>query len=126
MSSHVHIGLYDALREAGASEDKARIAAADFPLSQHLASKEDLLQAIVGVNDRIAGCNDRIGKVEAEIGNLRGEVKAEIGNLRGEVKAEIAGVRTEIANFKSSLYWTAWILGVSIVTVIFTLTKLFP
>ena len=78
------------------------------------------------VNDRIAGCNDRIGKVEAEIGNLRGEVKAEIGNLRGEVKAEIAGVRTEIANFKSSLYWTAWILGVSIVTVIFTLTKLFP
>ena len=108
MSSHVHIGLYDALREAGASEEKARIAAADFPLSQHLASKEDLLQALAGVNDRI------------------GKVEAEIGNLRGEVKAEIAGVRTEIANFKSSLYWTAWILGVSIVTVIFTLTKLFP
>ena len=54
MSSHVHIGLYDALREAGASEEKARIAAADIPVGQNLAAKEDLLQAIAGVNDRIA------------------------------------------------------------------------
>ena len=54
MSSHVHIGLYDALREAGASEEKARIAAADIPVGQNLATKEDLLQAIAGVNDRIA------------------------------------------------------------------------
>ncbi len=54
MSSHVHIGLYDALREAGASEEKARIAAADIPVGQNLATKEDLLQAIAGVNDKIA------------------------------------------------------------------------
>ena len=50
MSSHVHIGLYDALPfnscEAGASEEKERIAAGDFPGGTHLASKEDLLQAI--------------------------------------------------------------------------------
>ena len=83
MSSHVHIGLYDALREAGASEEKERIAAGDFPGGTHLASKEDLLQAI------------------------------------GEGK-------TEVANFKASLYWTAWILGGSIVTLTFTLIKLFP
>ncbi len=101
MSSHVHIGLYDALREAGASEEKALAALADLPLPQHLASKEDLLQAI-------------------------GEVKTEFANLRGDVKVEIAGVKTEIANFKASLYWTAWILGGSIVTLTFTLIKLFP
>ena len=83
MSSHVHIGLYDALREAGASEEKERIAAGDFPGGTYLASKEDLLQAI------------------------------------GEGK-------TEVANFKASLYWTAWILGGSIVTLTFTLIKLFP
>ena len=86
MSSHVHIGLYDALREAGASEEKERIAAGDFPGGTHLASKEDLLQAI-------------------------GEGKTEVANL---------------ANFKASLYWTAWILGGSIVTLTFTLIKLFP
>ena len=112
MSSHVHIGLYDALREAGASEEKARIAAADFPLPQYLASKEDLLKAF--------------GEVKTEIADLRGEVKTEIADLRGEVKTEIGGVKTEIANFKASLYWTAWILGVSIVTVIVGILKLFP
>ena len=108
MSSHVHIGLYDALREAGASEETARAGAVDIPVAQNLATKEDLLQAIAGVNDRI------------------GQVKTEFANLRGDVKVEIAGVKTEIANFKASLYWTAWILGGSIVTLTFTLIKLFP
>ena len=46
MSSHVHIGLYDALREAGASEETARAGAVDIPVGQNLATKEDLLQAI--------------------------------------------------------------------------------
>ena len=46
MSSHVHIGLYDALREAGASEETARAGAVDIPVAQNLATKEDLLQAI--------------------------------------------------------------------------------
>ena len=32
MSSHVHIGLYDALREAGASEEKALAGAVDSTL----------------------------------------------------------------------------------------------
>ena len=101
MSSHVHIGLYDALREAGASDETARAGAVDIPVRQNLATKEDLLRAI-------------------------GEVKTDFANLRGDVKVEIAGVKTEIANFKASLYWTAWILGGSIVTLTFTLTKLFP
>ena len=83
MSSHVHIGLSRRAPRAGASEEKERIAAGDFPGGTHLAFKEDLLQAI------------------------------------GEGK-------TEVANFKASLYWTAWILGGSIVTLTFTLIKLFP
>ena len=52
--SHVHIGLYDALREAGVSEEKARIAAADIPLGQNLATKEDLLKAIGEVKTDLA------------------------------------------------------------------------
>ena len=39
MSSHVHIALYDALREAGASEEKARAAA-----GEHLATKQDIAE----------------------------------------------------------------------------------
>ena len=71
MNSHVHIGLYDALREAGASEETARAGAIDIPVGQNLATKEDLLQAIAGVNDRIAGCNDRIAKVTTDVAALR-------------------------------------------------------
>ena len=78
MSSHVHIGLYDALREAGASDETARAGAVDIPVGQNLATKEDLLQAIAGVNDRIAGCNDRIAgcndriaKVTTHVASLR-------------------------------------------------------
>ena len=44
MSSHVHIALYDALREAGASEEKARAAAAAIPVGQHLATKQDIAE----------------------------------------------------------------------------------
>ena len=54
MSSHVHIGLYDALREAGASEGKALAALATLPLPQHLATKEDLLKAIGEVKTDLA------------------------------------------------------------------------
>ena len=75
MSSHVHIGMYNALKELGASEESARAAVADLPIPQHLASKEDLLQAIAEVNDRI-------GKVETRIANLRGDVMRELGIIK--------------------------------------------
>ena len=84
MSSHVHIGLYDALREAGASEEKARIAAADIPVGQNLATKEDLLQAIAGVIpvgqnlatkedllQAIAGVNDKIAALDRGMAVLK-------------------------------------------------------
>ena len=69
MSSHVHIGLYDALRKVGASEETARAGAVDIPVRQNLATKEDLLKAI--------------GEVKTDFANLRGDVKAEIANLNG-------------------------------------------
>ena len=119
MSSHVHIGLYDALREAGASEDTARAGAVDIPVRQNLATREDLLQAIAGVNDRIA-------KVETGIAHLRGELKPEIADLRG-------GLKAEIANLNGSFYRQLWIMGAGIVavnagmlTAAVMLTRLFP
>ena len=100
MNSHAHIALYDALREAGASEEKARAAVADRPIPQNLASKEDLLEAIAGVNDRIGkvevGLNDRIGKVEVGLNDRIAAVETGLANLRAEVKTEIAELRGEI------------------------------
>ena len=54
MNSHVHIGLYDALREAGASEETARAGAVDIPVGQNLATKEDLLPAIAPLDRGMA------------------------------------------------------------------------
>ena len=61
MSSHVHIGLYDALREAGASEEKALAALATLPFPQHLATKEDLLKAIGEVKTDLRRSENRLG-----------------------------------------------------------------
>ena len=82
MNSHLYSGMYNALREAGTSEATARAAVADLPIPQHLASKEDLLQTIAGL--------------EVQIANLRAEVKTEVANLRAEVKTDIAEFRGEI------------------------------
>ena len=79
MSTHVHIGMYNALKELGASEESARAAVADLPIPQHLATKEDLLTAI--------------GEVKVEIASLRGEVKVEIASLRGDVMRELGIIK---------------------------------
>ena len=44
MSTHVHSALYDALCEAGASEEKARAAAGAIPVGEHLATKQDIAE----------------------------------------------------------------------------------
>ena len=99
--SYVHIGLYNTLRSLGATEDQAQAAVVDLPAPQHLAFKEDLLQAIAGVNDRI-------GQVETGIANLRADIKAEIAN-----------------EFKG-LYRFLLVTAVSIIAVIVGILKLFP
>ena len=65
--SHVHIGMYTALKELGASEESARAAVADFPMTQHLATKEDLLQAL--------------SEIRIEIASLRAEIANEFKGL---------------------------------------------
>ena len=64
--------LYDALLEAGASEEKAKAAAGSIPEGQYLASKEDLQKAI--------------GEVKVEISALRGELKTEIAEFRAAME----------------------------------------
>ena len=105
----VYTGMYEALREAGASEEKALAAVADLPIPQHLASKEDLLEAISGVNDRIAAVETGLANLRAEvktdIADLRTEVKTDIANLRAEVKTEISEFRGEIRRELAVIKW---------------------
>ena len=47
--------VYDALIEAGASEEKAKAAAAAIPVGEHLATKEDIAELKAELKAEIAG-----------------------------------------------------------------------
>ena len=56
--------VYDALIEAGASEEKAKAAAGAIPLAERLATKEDL-------NELKAQFNERFAKIERDLALLK-------------------------------------------------------
>ena len=56
--------VYDALIEAGTSEEKAKAAAGAIPLPERLATKEDL-------GELKAGFNERFAKIERDLGLLK-------------------------------------------------------
>ncbi len=71
--------LYDALIEAGASEKKARAAAAAMPDFERLATKDDLAEVKA--------------ELRAEIVAVRSESKQD----KAELKQDIADLRREVA-----------------------------
>lgn len=77
--SLIHKELYDALIEAGASEQRARAAAAAMPDIERLATKDDIAQ------------------LRAEIAATRAESKQDNAELRTELKQDIADLRREVA-----------------------------
>ena len=73
--------LYDALREAGASDDKARAAAA----------------AVIG-----AEAEERLA-TKADISLLRSEFKADMSSLRSEFKADMSLLRSDFETQRNSI-----------------------
>jgi hypothetical protein len=74
--------VYDALIEAGASEEKAKAAAGAIPLAERLATKEDLdeLKAATkedsdalkaSFNELKASFNERFAKIERDLALLK-------------------------------------------------------
>ena len=71
--------VYDALIEAGTSEEKAKAAAGAIPLADRLATKEDL--------DELKAADQRgLGRVES--GDQRGLGRVESGDQRGLGRVE--------------------------------------
>ena len=67
--------VYDALIEAGTSEEKAKAAAGAIPLAERLATKEDLdeLKAATkaDLDELKAGFNERFEKIERDLALLK-------------------------------------------------------
>ena len=63
--------VYDALIEAGTSEEKAKAAAGAIPLAERLATKEDLDRLKAGFDERFAKIDERFTKIERDLGLLK-------------------------------------------------------
>ncbi len=72
--------VYDALREAGASEQRSRAAA------EALASYED---RFVGIDRRFDTVDRRMDDLEREIKSTKAELRGEIRDSKTEVKGDI-------------------------------------
>jgi len=108
--------IYEALKEAGASEEKATAAAsvllAEFlhrANTSDLAKKSDLRELESGLHELESSVREIEASVREEIGGVReeiGGVRGEIGGVRGEiggVREEIGGVRGEVQNLDKRL-----------------------
>ena len=86
--------LYDALKEAGASEEKARSAA-----------------------EAMAGYESRFADIRQDIASVRSELKQDIANVRGDLKQDIERTNGRINTL-------TWMVGTNIVLTIGVLGRL--
>ena len=71
--------IYDALIEAGATERKARAAAAAIPMVENLATKQDLAE-------------------------LKAAIKQDLAGLRAEIKEDISVLKRDVAVLKLAVF----------------------
>ena len=91
--------IYDALIEAGASEQKARAAAQSVPLTEQLTTKQD-------------------------IAALQSATKGDIAALKLATQTDIAALKTEIAELRTEIHKTILVSTGLTIGLTVTLVKL--
>jgi len=74
----LHTALYDALQEAGTSEEKARAAAAGFPPPEQIATKTDIARLEIKMETKFAQIDIRIAQLETKISEIKEELTMRI------------------------------------------------
>ena len=130
--------IYQALVDAGASEEKARAAAEAIPDMSDLADKNDVAQFRSELKQDIASLRSELkhdiadlrSELKREIVELRSEFKQDTADLRSELKQDIVGLRSElkqdIVGLKADLYKHTWLMQGATVLAIVGLLKLLP
>ena len=108
--------VYQALVDAGASEEKARAAAEAIPDMSDLADKNDIAELRSELRQDIV---DVRSEFKREIAEFRSEFKREIVELRSELKQDIVGL-------KADLYKHMWLMQGATIVAIVGLLKLLP
>ena len=119
--------VYQALVDAGASEEKARAAAEAIPDMSDLAEKNDVAELRSELKQDIA---DLRAELNQDIAELRSELKQDIAGLRSELKQDIASLRSElkqdVVGLKADLYKQMWLMQGATILAIVGLLKLLP
>ena len=106
----LHTALYDAFREAGTSEEKARAAAAGFPPPEQIATKADIARLEI----KIAQLET---KMETKIAQLQTKMETKIAQLETKMETKIGAIKEELT---VRIMWaqgvTIGVLGVLITT----------
>ncbi len=119
--------VYQALVDAGASEEKARAAAEAIPDMSDLADKSDLAGFRSELKQEIA---DVRSELKQGLAGLRSELKQDLASLRSEFKQDLANLRSEfkqdIVGLKADLYKHMWLMQGATILAIVGLLKLLP
>ena len=91
--------VYDALIEAGTSEEKARAAAGAIPVVERLATRDD----IVVLKDDMAAFKDEIRNDMAVLRNDIAVFKDEIRNDMAVLRNDIAAIQNDMVVFRHDL-----------------------
>ena len=130
--------VYQALVDAGASEEKARAAAEAIPDMSELADKNDVAGFRSELQRGIGGVRSDLKKdivelrseLKQDMVELRSELKQDMVELRSELKQDIAELRSEfkqdIVGLKADLYKHMWLMQGATVVAIVGLLKLLP
>ena len=106
--------VYDALIEAGTSEEKARAAAGAIPVAERLATRDDIFV----LKDDMAAFKDEIRNDMAVLRNdmavfkdeirndmavLKDEIRNDMAVLKDEIKSDMAVLRNDIAAIQNDM-----------------------
>ena len=87
--------LYRALVSINVTEDRAKavVVALEADMTNHLATKTDIMELKAEFNELRASTKADIMELKAEFNELRIATKADINELRNELKADIGELR---------------------------------
>ena len=113
--------LYEALINAGATEEKAREAAQALS-AENLNSKDTIAEVKAELAGDIAGLDEKLsGKITA----LDEKLSGKIAELDQRLSGEIAGVKKDLAELDKKMAVMQWMMGATLTGVAAIIVKLF-
>jgi chromosome segregation ATPase len=100
------VEIYDALKEAGASEEKARAAATSLTDVRLDRLDRHLREELVALGARVSALEHRIDDLAQDVRGLKSDVTP--------LKSDVATLKTDVAVIRAELALMKWMHGITI------------